>query len=135
MDVSCSTAKSFFCPPGTEEPYKLSVITCAAVGAIGGGFGACSSVVKTAGYPFGYFCLGAFGGGAAGAGAGLAVMGGVVTCCHLAQREIALQSSIEPKVITQQPGSPLIISHAPEVTVVPTEIQGEDGSTNIETVL
>lgn len=134
MDVSCSTAKSFFCPPGTEELYELSVITCAGVGAIWGGFGACSIVEKTASYPLGYFCLGAFGGGAAGAGAGLALMGGVVTCCHLAQREIAHQSSIEPKVITQQPGSPLIISHAPEVTVVPTEIQGEVGSTNNKTV-
>ena len=134
MDVSCSTAKSFFCPPGTEKPYVYSCMACSTVGAFWGGFGAWSSVVKTASYPLSYFCLGAFGGGAAGAGAGLALMGGVVTCCHLAQRESAHQSSIEPKVITQQPGSPLIISHAPEVTVVPTEIQGEVGSTNNKTV-
>ncbi|MBO9494118.1 hypothetical protein J7438_08465 [Thalassotalea sp. G20_0] len=130
MDVSCSTAKSFFCPPGTEKPYLFSSIGCATVGAIGGGFGACSSVVETAGYSIGHFCLGAFGGGAAGGVIGLAAMCGVVTCCNLGERRIALQPSIDPKVITQQPGSPLVISHAPEVTGVPTEIQGEVGSIN-----
>ncbi len=35
------------------------------------------------------------------------------------------QPSIGSRVITQQPGLPLIISHVPVVTVVPTEIQGE----------
>ncbi|WP_163372941.1 hypothetical protein [Endozoicomonas acroporae] len=131
MDVSCSTAKSFFCPPGTEKPYVFSCMACAMEGYILGGLCTCAKVSKT----FAYFCLGASGGAAAGGAAGLAVMGGVVTCCHLAEREIAPLSSIDPKVITQQPGSPLIISHAPEVTVVPTEIQGEVGSINNETVL
>ncbi|WP_422462193.1 MULTISPECIES: hypothetical protein [unclassified Endozoicomonas] len=131
MDVSCSTAKSFFCPPGTEDPYKLAVIVCATEGYILGGFCTCAKVSKT----FAYFCLGASGGAVAGGATGLAAVSGVVTCCQVAQRKIAHQSSIEPKVITQQPGSPLIISHAPEVTVVPTEIQGEVGSTNNETVL
>ncbi|MBO9480718.1 hypothetical protein [Salinisphaera sp. G21_0] len=126
MDVSCSTAKSFFCTPGSKELYALSCAGCATEGYLLGGFCTCATVSKD----FAYFCLGAAGGAVAGGAVGLAAMGGVVACCHLVERKIDLQSSIDPKVITQQPGSPLIISHAPEVTVVPTEIQGEVGSIN-----
>ncbi|WP_422449821.1 hypothetical protein [Endozoicomonas sp. ALB091] len=99
-------------------------------GYILGGFCTCAKVSKT----FAYFCLGASVGAAAGGAAGLALVGGGVTGWQLLKRKTTPLPSIDPKVITQQPGSPLIISHAPEVTVVSTKIQGEVGSTNNETV-
>ncbi len=121
---SCTATKDCLCPPGAHVNYKL----CGASGVmIGGVFGMlCSCCTK----PIEVSTLISLGSAAAGGASGLALIAAGTSCYHLIRNDDTVrQPSIGSRLITQQPGMPSIISHAPVITVELTEISGKKGPT------